>query len=105
MLLKIFLDMAPEISRTLKFKENGFVQFENLQIDVRERTRVEIVFKPYRTNGKSFIFRLKFQFTFSGILFYWSVPSDPHTDFIAFAMIDAKPHFVYELGSGLSYIR
>nr|pir hypothetical protein T13C2.5 - Caenorhabditis elegans [Caenorhabditis elegans] len=82
--------MAPEISRTLKFKENGFVQFENLQIDVRERTRVEIVFKPYRTNG---------------ILFYWSVPSDPHTDFIAFAMIDAKPHFVYELGSGLSYIR
>ncbi|CAO4364773.1 unnamed protein product [Caenorhabditis nigoni] len=82
--------MTPEISRIVKFKENGYLKFENLNMDVREKTFVEIAFKPYRTNG---------------LLFYWSVPSDPHTDFIAFAMIDAKPHFVYELGSGLSYIR
>ncbi|EFP07680.1 CRE-AGR-1 protein [Caenorhabditis remanei] len=82
--------MPPEISRIVRFKENGYMKYENLNMDVREKTFVEISFRPYRTNG---------------LLFYWSVPSDPHTDFIAFAMIDAKPHFVYELGSGLSYIR
>ncbi|CAI2344090.1 unnamed protein product [Caenorhabditis sp. 36 PRJEB53466] len=82
--------MPPEITKTLKFQEGGYLRYQDLGMDVREKTHFEIVFKPHRTNG---------------LVLYWSVPSDPHTDFVAFAMIDAKPHFVYELGSGLSYIR
>uniref|UniRef100_A0A8R1EUP9 Agrin n=1 Tax=Caenorhabditis japonica TaxID=281687 RepID=A0A8R1EUP9_CAEJA len=82
--------MPSEISRVLKFNENGFLKLESLKMEVRQKSYFEIVFKSEKSNG---------------LLFYWSVPSDQHTDFVGFAMIDAKPHFVYELGSGLSYIR
>ncbi|CAI5441601.1 unnamed protein product [Caenorhabditis angaria] len=87
--LKIY-HLPPRIERSLEFRNNGSLRFENLAVNPREYLKIEIIFKSYSS---------------SGLIFYWTSPDEPSGDFVTMALIDRKPHFVYDLGSGLSYTK
>ncbi|CAJ0963214.1 unnamed protein product, partial [Mesorhabditis belari] len=76
----------------LTFNGTGFVEFENLRIDVRNRVEVTLQIRPRSSDG---------------LLFYWGSLKDGRSsgDFLALYLVASQPHFFWNLGSGIAYVK
>lgn len=76
------------------FTGNGFLVLDSLRIDAKKSLEVEIWLKVLAPDG---------------LVFYWPKLNKnkiyDNGDFVALVIIAYQPHFFWNLGSGISYVK
>lgn len=89
----------------LTVKGDGFLEFPAVKRDVRNVVEVEIRLKPISTDGMALI--LQYSNPNVGLVFFWGTVEEGKAagDFLALYLVASQPHFFWNLGSGIAYVK